>query len=221
MSIRRQSGFTLLEIMLAIAILSMVGIAMFRLTSASIKIGRSSQELIEQQLAMRGFERLLRVQVGELQFQRRGCISGDARSSESAPMTTVLTLVVPPGNPTLSSVSDSSSYEIGWELRTTPKGKVLGFTRRISEESPSGSTGKLANSEEWIPLISNLAGADVQFFSGRLNQWLPKWTETNAVPDLLKVQITPARSRTPWEFVIPVPPKRKTSSAHRRNSVLA
>ena len=66
-----------------------------------IFLTRSSQELIEQQLAMRGFERLLRVQVGELQFQRRGCISGDARSSESAPMTTVLTLVVPPGNPTL------------------------------------------------------------------------------------------------------------------------
>ncbi len=61
--LRRRDGFTLLEIMLSVAILSMMALALYQFVSSTILVARVADSAGSRQAELAGFNRVVQAQV--------------------------------------------------------------------------------------------------------------------------------------------------------------
>ncbi len=192
-------GFTLLEIMLAVAILGMMALAIFRFVQTNLTALRFSSETAAADAQYDGLRDLLTTQwqslsplrarmVGEpfkLNDRERdeirwNCGAGPGLLTRYAPGEFTVVLRLQPAN--------DKSEQLD-----------LGILRKPQDDSDSAE-----GHESWVPLIKNVASLEVTYFDPNANTWLPRWPGGNRMPSLVKVSVGRPDAADPWEAVIPL-----------------
>ena len=194
-------GFTLLEIMLAVAILGMMAVAIFRFVQTNLTAVRFSSETAAADAQYDGLRDLLTTQwqslspprakmVGEpfkLNDRERdeikwSCGAGPGLLTRYAPGEFTAVLRLQPGN------DNSDRLD-------------LGILRKPQDDSDAVEK----KNETWVPLIKNVTSLEITYYDPKQpTTWLPRWTEVNRLPSLVKVSLGRPDAADPWEAVIPL-----------------
>ena len=194
-----RGGFTLLEIMLAVAILGMMAVAIFRFVQSTLTALQFSSVTAANDVQYDGLRDLLtnewqglvpmRARMTGEPFKlndrerdeiRWNCGAGPGLLTRYAPgeFTVVLRL--------------QSDNERNNQLD-------LGLLREAQDDSDT-----VEQEETWVPLIRNVASLEITYFDPNANTWLPRWPGGNRLPSLVKVRVGRPDAADPWEAIIPL-----------------
>jgi hypothetical protein len=187
----------LLEITMAVAILAMMSLSIYRFVQANLTALRVSAEQNVTDAQFTGFTNLLSAEWSNLPGGV-GAMLGeplklDERSRDS------ITWLASAG-PGLMTRYAEGEYHVSMRLRPVEKNSdvmEIGFTR-----TPNTKDG--IDNESWVPVLGNVHSLQIRYFDPRLNVWVEKWTDAMTLPRLVKLQIGRADNAVPWEVIIPL-----------------
>ena len=195
---RAKRGFTLLEITLAVAILGLMSLAIYRFVQSNVTSLRLSAEASTSDARWNGLRNLLTAQWQVLPTGLKA-FSGEARKLNDRSRDEVRwTCSAGPG---LLTRYASGDFTVTMRLQLDKKSDrlALGFLRKPKDDS------SVANEREtWVPLIEDVGSLRVRYFDPRLNTWLDKWTDTVTLPRLVKITVGRKDAAVPWEVIIPL-----------------
>ena len=195
----KRRGFTLLEITLAVAILGMMSLTIFRFVQSNLTALRVSSDVNAAEAQYDGFRDLLMAEWQSLIPRRAGmkgepfklndrqrdeinwnCGAGAGLLTRYAPGNFTVVLRLQP--------ADSKSDQLD-----------LGFLRKPQKDSDIGESH-----ESWVPLIKNVNTLQILYFDPRLNTWIDRWSDAARLPALVKLTVGRGDVTTPWEVIIPL-----------------
>ena len=196
---RRQRAFTLLEIMLAVAILGMMAMAIFRFVQSNMIALQLSSGTAAADAQYDGLRDLLTSEWQSLSpirarmmgepFKLNDRERDEIRWNSSAGLG-LLTRYAP--------------GEFTVVLRLQPDNQKsdqldLGLLRKPQDDSDTAEAH-----ETWVPLIRNVASLEITYFDPNANTWLPRWPGGTRLPSLVKISVGRPDAADPWEAVIPL-----------------
>ena len=195
---RRRAAFTLLEITLAVAILAVMSVAIYRFVSANLIAVRVSAEVSAEDARYDGFASLLTSQLQNLP-PGQGTLGGEPYKF-SGKSRDEMTWICSAG-PGLLTRYAMGDYSVTLRLQPMAKGDLmeLGVTREPDEDNDTA-----VDKKSWVPLIEDLRSMEIRYFDPRLNAWVDRWTDRGTLPHLVRVTLERASGTVPWEAVIPL-----------------
>jgi prepilin-type N-terminal cleavage/methylation domain-containing protein len=194
---RGRSAFTLLEITMAVAILAMMSLSIYRFVQTNLTALRISAEQNVVDAQFTGFVNLLSAEWSNLP-SGVGALQGDpVKLNDRSRDTITWTTTAGPG---LMTRYAEGEYLVSMRLRPVSKESdtmEIGFTR-----TPNTKDG--LDNETWVPLLQNVHSLQIRYFDPRLNVWVEKWTYAMTLPRLVKLQIGRTDNPVPWEVIIPL-----------------
>ena|ERR1700731_101794 len=195
---KRNFAFTLLEITLAVAILALMTLAIYRFVQANILAMRLSSEATSADVRYDALRDLLTAQLQTLP-SGSGALAGEAlklndRSRDELKWTAtagvgLLTRYAPGGDFTVAlrlqpEKNDSNRLD-------------LGLLRK-----PKDDESYVEAHESWVPLVENVGSLEIRYFDPRVNVWVARWTDTVTLPRLVRIVIGRNDAAVPWEAII-------------------
>lgn len=200
-------GFTLLEVILSVAILGMMAMSIYRFVQTHIVAMRVSSQVTAADGYYNGLRELLCLEWQQLS-SGENAIGGESAKLESRPRDEIH-WKCGPGQGLLTRYA-LGEFTVFLRLRPSPTeaGQFdLGLLRRPQSDSEIEH-----GNDTWVTLIPNVASLQVLYWTppagvkpnGELN-WLDKWDETaQQLPRLVKVAIGRTDAPGPWEVVVPL-----------------
>jgi prepilin-type N-terminal cleavage/methylation domain-containing protein len=192
-------GFTLLEITLAVGILAMMSVAIYRFVQSNLTAMRISSQMSAADARYNGLRELLMAQWQSLP-PGSGAMTGEPFKFNDRPRDEIKwTCSSGPGLLTRYAPGEFTVW-----MRLQPENKKsdrldLGFLRK-----PKDDSSITHEHETWVPLIEDVGSLQIRYFDPRLNVWVERWTDTFLLPRLVKVVIGRSDAATPWEVIIPL-----------------
>jgi prepilin-type N-terminal cleavage/methylation domain-containing protein len=196
--VNRRRGFTLLEIIMAVAILATMALAIYRFVQSNLVAIRLSSEALASEARYDGMREVLAAQWQSLP-PGKGAMMGDAFKLNDRERDEIRwTCSAGPGLMTRYAAGD---FVVTLRLRSEKDSDrlELGLLRK-----PKGDSALSNSNESWVPLIENVRSLQVRYFDVRLNVWVERWTDTGTLPRLVKVTIGRSDAGVPWEAIIPL-----------------
>jgi len=193
---RGGAGFTLLEIILATAILGLMATAIFRFVQANIIALRVSAVENMEEARYSGLLQLLTSQWQDLPTGV-GALAGDTYKFNDRPRDEIVWACGP--GPGLMTRYAAGEYTVRLRLRPMKEGSdrlQLGCYRK-----PRGDAEGNDEKETWVPLIDDVGGLRIRYFDTRLNAWVERWTDTATLPRLIEL-IIQRPSRPDWRAIV-------------------
>src|SRR5437762_13888537 len=193
----RGDGFTLLEITLAVAILAMMSLAIYRFVQSNLTALRASSDASVADARYNGLRDLLQAQWQSLPV-RQGAMTGEPfKLSDRQRDEIKWTCSAGPGLLTRYAPGEFTVW-----LRLQPENKKndrldLGLLRK-----PKDDSSITHEHETWVPLIEDVGSLQIQYFDPRLNVRVGRWTDTLLLPRLVKIVVGRRDAATPWEVII-------------------
>jgi prepilin-type N-terminal cleavage/methylation domain-containing protein len=197
--VNRRRGFTLLEIIMAVAILATMALAIYRFVQSNLVAIRLSSETLASEARYDGLREVLTQQWQSLP-SGKGALLGDAFKLSDRERDEIRWICS--AGPGLMTRYAAGDFVVALRLQSEKKDGDrldLGLLRKPKDDSA------LTNANaSWIPLIDNVRSLQVRYFDARLNVWVERWTDTQALPRLVKVIIGRSDGAVPWEAIIPL-----------------
>jgi prepilin-type N-terminal cleavage/methylation domain-containing protein len=197
--VNRRRGFTLLEIIMAVAILATMTLAIYRFVQSNLVAIRLSSGAIAADARYDGLREVLANQWQSLP-SGMGALLGDAFKLNDRERDEVRWICG--AGPGLMTRYAAGDFVVALRLQSEKKDSDrldLGFLRKPKDDS------SLTNvNESWIPLIEDVRSLQVRYFDARLNVWVERWTDTGTLPRLVKVTVNRSDAAAPWEAIIPL-----------------
>jgi prepilin-type N-terminal cleavage/methylation domain-containing protein len=196
---RKSGGFTLLEIMLAVAILAGMALAIYRFVESNIVAMRVSADAQAVDARYDGLRDLLGAQWQTLPTGS-GSLTGEPVKVNDLSRDQI-TWTCSAGQGLLTRYAPGD-FIVSMQLRAASKGKDrvdLGFVRKPEQDRAVGNVH-----ETWVPLVENVRSLQIRYFDPRLNAWQDRWTDNVALPRLVKVTVGRGDAAVPWEAIIPL-----------------
>ena len=197
--VNRRRGFTLLEIVMAVAILATMAIAIYRFVESNMIAIRVSSDIVAADARYDGLRDVLANEWQSL-APGKGALLGDAFKLNERERDEVRWICG--SGPGLMTRYAAGDFVVALRLQSANKNSnqlELGFLRK-----PKGDTSLTNVNESWVPLIENVQTLQIRYFDSRLNVWVEKWTDTQTLPRLVKVIIGRSDAAAPWEAIIPL-----------------
>lgn len=221
------AGFTLLEVMLAVAILVVITVAVAQFTEVTVQSAEVSRRTSEEGLACNGLRHLLTAELSALPAGQTGALVGMNIKSSGGGRRDALQLIVPSGNGLLTPDA-RGNYQITLIVREIPRGSgkmILGLERQpwvdddddddddTATPAAGAPTAKAAASKaaveklpsDWVGLMDGVQNLEIAYFDARLNSWVDRWTDQNILPNLIRFRLTLDGNQPPYEIVARVP----------------
>ena len=192
----RRRGFTLLEIALAMAILGMMSLVIYRFVSANLIIMRVSAEEDMAEARYSGLINLVTAQLQELP-SGVGALSGEPFKFGDRPRDEMKWICG--YGPGLLTRYAPGEFFVTMRLRPVSDKEdrmEIGFNRRPRETAEGSTEG-----ETWVPLLDDVRSLQIRYFDPRLNAWVERWTDPGMLPRLVRLVIGRS-NRAPVEAVI-------------------
>ncbi len=193
----RRRGFTLLEITLAVAILALMSLSIYRFVTANLTVIRVSSQENEAEARYSGFLNLLTAQWQNLPTGS-GALTGEPFTLEERPRDEITWLCG--AGPGLLTRYAPGDYRVNMRLRRVG-GKSdrmeIGFLRKPKDDASSAT-----EHESWIPLLGDVRTLQIRYFDPHLNSWVNKWSDTASLPRLIKLAIGRPDREQPWEAIV-------------------
>ncbi len=197
--VNRRRGFTLLEIIMAVAILATMALAIYRFVQSNLVAIRLSSGATAADARYDGLREVLANEWQSLP-SGRGALLGDAFKLNDRERDEVRWICG--AGPGLMTRYAAGDFVVALRLQSEKKDSDrldLGFLRKPKDDS------SLTNvNESWIPLIEDVRSLQVRYFDARLNVWVERWTDTGTLPRLVKVTVNRSDAAAPWEAIIPL-----------------
>jgi prepilin-type N-terminal cleavage/methylation domain-containing protein len=192
-------GFTLLEIMLAVAILGMMALAIFRFVQTNMTALRFSSEIAVADAQYDGFRDLLTTHWQSLSPVRARMVGEPFKLNDRERDEIRWNCSAGPGLLTRYAPGEFTAV-----LRLQPADDKsdrldLGILRKPQNDSDAAE-----GHETWVPLIKNVVSLEITYFDPNANNWLPRWPGGNRMPSLVKISVGRPDAPDPWEAVIPL-----------------
>ncbi len=191
----KADGFTLLEIMLAVAVLGLVVISVYRFVETTLAGVRTTEVEFREQALTASFGSFLRSQMEGLPV-RLGAITGEPHVFNNIP-SDELQWIANPGFGTMTRHANGE-YRVTLTVQE-PKGGgplELGLRRQDIDNKAEAT---------WFPLMKDVKGLEVRYFDSRAREWMEKWTDLAVRPTLIRVKLWRGASPDPHEMVLLVP----------------
>jgi len=193
----RIGGFTLLEIMLAVGILGLMSLAIFRFVQANMTALRLSSDTAARDSQYDGLRDLLTSQWQSLSPTRARMIGEPFKLNDRE--RDVITWICSAGPGLLTRYAPG---EFTVALRLQPENEKsdrldLGLLRKPKDASDVGE-----RHETWVPLIKNVSSLQISYFNPRANTWVDRWP--GGLPSLVKIIVGRNDAAVPWEAIIPL-----------------
>jgi prepilin-type N-terminal cleavage/methylation domain-containing protein len=193
---KRLCGFTLLEIVLATAILGLMAVAIFRFVQSNIIALRVSATQNVEEARYNGLLDLLTAQWQNLPMGV-GALTGEPFKFNDRPRDEITwTCGAGPG---LLTRYAAGEFIVRMRLRPMKEGSdklQLGCFRKPRTDSEGEN-----ENETWVPLMDDVGGLRIRYFDTRLNAWVERWTDTGTLPQLIELIIERA-NRPAWRAVV-------------------
>ncbi len=196
---RARAAFTLLEVTLAVAILALMSLAIYRFVQSNITTMRISSEMEATDASYDGLRELLMQQLQSLP-PGSGALIGDAFRTNDEDRD-VITWICGAGPGVLTRYADGD-YRVSLRLQRADKKSDrldLGLLRQ-----PKGSANVSHSDESWVRLLPDVRQLQIRYFDSRLNTWVQRWTDAVTLPRLVKLTIVRRDLRVPFEMIIPL-----------------
>lgn len=190
-------AFTLLEITLAVAILAMMSMAIYRFVATNLTALRISAEAGAIDAQYSGFLNLLSAQWQDLP-SGVGAMTGEPLKLNDRPRDEI-TWTCPAG-PGLFTRYAAGDYRVSLRLRPVAKASdklEIGVVRKPVDDSATD-----AANETWVPLLLNVQSLQIRYFDPRLNTWVDRWADTATLPRLVRITIGRPDNSVPWEAIV-------------------
>jgi len=197
--VNRRRGFTLLEIIMAVAILATMALAIYRFVQSNLVAIRLSSGAIAADARYDGLREVLANQWQSLP-SGMGALLGDAFKLNDRERDEVRWICG--AGPGLMTRYAAGDFVVALRLQSEKKDSDrldLGFLRKPKDDSSRTNVN-----ESWIPLIEDVRSLQVRYFDARLNVWVERWTDTGTLPRLVKVTVNRSDAAAPWEAIIPL-----------------
>ena len=196
--VNRKRAFTLLEIIMAVAILATMALAIYRFVQSNIVAIRLSSDAIAADAHYDGLREVLTAQWQSLS-SGKGALLGDAFKLNERERDEVRWVCA--AGPGLMTRYAAGDFVVALRLQSAKNNNRynLGLLRK-----PKDDTSLTNANESWIPLIENVRSLEIRYFDARLNVWVEKWTDTRVLPQLVKLTIGRSDAAAPWEVIIPL-----------------
>jgi type II secretory pathway pseudopilin PulG len=193
----RIGGFTLLEIMLAVGILGLMSLAIFRFVQANMTALRLSSDTAASDSQYDGLRDLLRSEWQSLSPPRGKMTGGPFKLNDRERDVITWNCSAGPG-----LLTRYAPGEFSVELRLQPENEKsdrldLGFLRKPKDDSGVGE-----GHETWVPLIKNVSSLQISYFNPRANTWVDQWP--GGLPSLVKITVGRNDTAVPWQAIIPL-----------------
>lgn len=181
-----QGGYLLLEVLLALAILTMITALVFRIIQSTVRTTREVMYLESLQERVDGISELLRQNFSNLpsvtQFQTK-TLHGDASAQIATELVfrhVAFQFAIAPGTPEFGTVAlcarpqaDGRLYLAFYQEREDAREHLI----------QANQEGKIS----WTPLLGDLDQVSWRFFDPQNREWRPDWTANGARPALVEL----------------------------------
>lgn len=195
----KKRGFTLLEIMLAVAILGMMSLAIFRFVQSNILAMEYSSNANAADAQYDGLRDLLTTEWQRLSPMRANMLGESFKLGDRQRDEIKWRCSAGPG-----LLTRYAPGEFTVTLRLQPaKDKAnrldLGVVRKSQADAELGEA-----KETWVPLVKDVTSLAISYFDPNANNWLQKWAGGGRLPSLVRISIGRRDARVPWEAIIPL-----------------
>jgi prepilin-type N-terminal cleavage/methylation domain-containing protein len=192
----RRTAFTLIEIVIAVAILGMMSLAIYRFVQTNVTALRLSSEENQNDAQYSGLENLLTSEWQSLSPGNGTLLGEPLKTNDSSKDEVTWICSAGPG---LLTRYAQGEYRVSLRLRPMAKSKdglELGVVRRPADTADEG------DNDHWVRLVANVRTLELRYFDPRLNTWVDKWTDTVTLPRLVKVSIGRENNPIPWQSIV-------------------
>src|ERR1700731_887668 len=197
--VNRRRAFTLLEIIMAVAILATMALAIYRFVQANLIAIRLSSETLASDARYDGLREVLAAQWQSLP-PGKGALLGDAFKLSDRERDEIRWICR--AGPGLMTRYAAGDFVVALRLQSEKKDSDrldLGVLSKPKQESAVTNAN-----ESWVPLIANVRSLQVSYFDARLNVWVERWTDAGTLPRLVKLTVGRTDAGVPWEGIIPL-----------------
>ena len=193
-------GFTLLEIMLAVAILGMMAMAIFRFVQSNMTALQFSSAVAAEDAQYGGLRDLLTTEWQSLSPIQAGMMGEPFKLNDRERDEIRWNSGAGPGLLTRYAPGEFTVI-----LRLQPDDKRsdqldLGVLREPQDDSDNTE-----GHDTWVPLIKNVTSLEITYFDpNQPNTWLPQWAGGTRLPSLVKISVGRPDAADPWEAIIPL-----------------
>ena len=194
----RVRGFTLLEIVLAAAILGLMSMAIYRFVQTNITVLRLNAAETVEEARCAGLLDLLTAEWQDLPAGV-GALGGEPFKFNDRPRDEI-TWISAPGPGLLTRYAEGE-FTVKMRLKPAAKGDSmqLGFLRRPRDTAEGSDEG-----ETWVPVMDDVRGLRIRYFDIRLNAWKDRYDANDGMlPRLIEV-ILERPGRANWQAMIPL-----------------
>jgi prepilin-type N-terminal cleavage/methylation domain-containing protein len=191
-------AFTLLEVMLAVMVMALVTISIYRFVESSLQAVKLSSEDTIQKQAVQSLVAVLDEEFRNLPPQEANVLRGAAHQFGGKASDQV-TWLSQAGNGMFTEDAPGQ-WKLTLLLRPANNTNTLGLLRQVPDNSNTD--------DNWLPLLTNVDAIEIRYYDVRLNAWLDEWNDSGSLPTLVRVRIWRTNDTIPYTTIIQLPPSK-------------
>ena len=203
-----RGGFTLLEVMLAVAIMALTTIGIFRFVQSTVRAVSASVDDTEERLAVERLVALVQEEFYGLPVRGQTNIQGEAIKLNGVDFDSIEWRSR--GGPGLMTTAATGEYRVKLRIQPVEKNSnkyEIGYWRRPALLETSGGlvAGGSDKDATWVPLMQRVAALRLRYWDSRLGQLLDSWRDATVKPAFVIMSVTLEGEVTPYEAVLRIP----------------
>lgn len=191
-------AFTLIEVMVAVLVISLLAIAIHRFVATNLTALKFSSDASADRRAMIGLVNILQTAMLELPPTGQTRIVGVPHIFNGDHADT-LEWGCSSGIG-VQTTAATGEFRVAFQVKPVEKNSSLlelGLLRRPVEGTQKDET--------WLPLMSDVASLEIKYWNPQLNAKIDRWNEPALVPSLIWMTITRKKGEPPFEALLTVP----------------
>ena len=202
MSIRASSnrrGFTLLEVMIGVAVIALITISIYRFVASTLLAIRVTTAANDDRHSLVALVKAVEAELQDLPPKMNGVIQGTPHKFDNL-QADELQWYCKGGNGLFTKAAEGEWYStLTIQANKETRELEIGLRRRPIDAKPSDHLDK------WLPLLHRVKALEVKYFDRRLNAWIERWNPQDARPALVRLRIWREADDPPYESVIAIP----------------
>jgi prepilin-type N-terminal cleavage/methylation domain-containing protein len=195
---RDRAGLTLIEVIVAVMIVSMIGLAIYRFVALNLQVVRTASELTAETDALHAVVKYVQEQLRALPPRRPAALVGEAHLLREKANDEIRWLAAPgAGVLTRHAAGD---YYVTMTLR---KDDTADRTDLVLRRLPVDNSSDDPN---WLKLIEDVRALEIRYYDPRLSTWLENWNAPIDRPTLIRLRLWRGETEHPFEAILSMPP---------------
>jgi prepilin-type N-terminal cleavage/methylation domain-containing protein len=203
------SAFTLLEVIMGVAILALVVLTIYRFLETNLQAMQISTEVAADNRQLAGLVAVVQDQLEKLPRYEQGALFGEAHIFNDMPADEVTWLCTAGSG--LFTRHATGQFKVKLVIRPAPDNPSqydLGIERTPYDKtqvSSPATTQRIGQKVDWVPLIQNAKALEIRYYDSNLSAWVEKWTDQTRLPVMLRMRVWRAQDVEGFETVLNLP----------------